>query len=216
MQMDVSAEKMIFGVAGIDPGRRAELIKMLLDTQAVKTILLKIPSLGRQNVASILIFSQSFGGTLHLTDWETKGEKLKKMGLGVPALPFTFVAHLLAVAAIVMVLLWNIHFRVSGVPPDAFCETGQLWGSPLYDWNAMEKEGYSWWICRIRLTLKLKIRDKNGHPVSGVNTSLRELQASNSETCSTEKTARCNCTPESSLPWIVRYRLAILFFVSLA
>ncbi|KAL4287068.1 hypothetical protein AHAS_Ahas19G0149200 [Arachis hypogaea] len=40
---------------------------MLLDTQAVKTILLEIPSLGRQNVASILIFSQSFGGTLHLT-----------------------------------------------------------------------------------------------------------------------------------------------------
>ncbi|QHO01864.1 Transmembrane ascorbate ferrireductase [Arachis hypogaea] len=124
---------MIFGVAGIDPERRAELIKMLLDTQVVKTILLEIPSLGRQNVASILIFSQSFGGTLHLTDklffllaqayqlllhlssyfsdWEIKGEKLKKMGLGVPALPFTFVAHLLAVAAIVMVLLWNIHFR---------------------------------------------------------------------------------------------------------
>ncbi|KAL1319348.1 hypothetical protein HN51_071638 [Arachis hypogaea] len=33
------------------------------------------------------------------------------MGLGVSALPFTFVAHLLAVAAIVMVLFWNIHFR---------------------------------------------------------------------------------------------------------
>ncbi|KAL4357135.1 hypothetical protein AHAS_Ahas09G0156400 [Arachis hypogaea] len=33
------------------------------------------------------------------------------MGFGVPALPFTFVAHLLAMAAIVMVLLWNIHFR---------------------------------------------------------------------------------------------------------
>ncbi|XP_058786579.1 4-alpha-glucanotransferase, chloroplastic/amyloplastic [Vicia villosa] len=39
---------------------------------------------------------------------------------------------------------------VSGVPPDAFSETGQLWGSPLYDWKAMEKEGYSWWIRRIR------------------------------------------------------------------
>ncbi|XP_054821243.1 4-alpha-glucanotransferase, chloroplastic/amyloplastic isoform X2 [Prosopis cineraria] len=39
---------------------------------------------------------------------------------------------------------------VSGVPPDAFSETGQLWGSPLYDWNAMEKDGYSWWIRRIR------------------------------------------------------------------
>ncbi|XLT62197.1 hypothetical protein HN873_018721 [Arachis hypogaea] len=40
-----------------------------------------------------------------------KEKTLKKMGFGVPALPFTFVAHLLAVAAIVMVLLWNIHFR---------------------------------------------------------------------------------------------------------
>ncbi|XLU49884.1 hypothetical protein S245_044698, partial [Arachis hypogaea] len=40
---------MIFGVAGIDPERRAELIKMLLDTQVVKTILLEIPSLGRQS-----------------------------------------------------------------------------------------------------------------------------------------------------------------------
>ncbi|XP_050387480.1 4-alpha-glucanotransferase, chloroplastic/amyloplastic [Argentina anserina] len=39
---------------------------------------------------------------------------------------------------------------VSGVPPDAFSETGQLWGSPLYDWKAMEKEGFSWWIRRIR------------------------------------------------------------------
>ncbi|KAL4370871.1 hypothetical protein AHAS_Ahas06G0109100 [Arachis hypogaea] len=59
--------------------------------------------------------AQAYQLLLHLSsyfsDWETKGEKLKKMGLGVPALPFTFVAHLLAVAAIVMVLLWNIHFR---------------------------------------------------------------------------------------------------------
>ncbi|EPS59378.1 hypothetical protein M569_15430, partial [Genlisea aurea] len=39
---------------------------------------------------------------------------------------------------------------VSGVPPDAFSETGQLWNSPLYDWNAMERDGYSWWIRRLR------------------------------------------------------------------
>ncbi|XP_059308030.1 4-alpha-glucanotransferase, chloroplastic/amyloplastic [Lycium ferocissimum] len=39
---------------------------------------------------------------------------------------------------------------VSGVPPDAFSETGQLWGSPLYDWKAMKKEGFSWWVRRIR------------------------------------------------------------------
>ncbi|GKV25283.1 hypothetical protein SLEP1_g34743 [Rubroshorea leprosula] len=39
---------------------------------------------------------------------------------------------------------------VSGVPPDAFSETGQLWGSPLYDWKAMEKDGFSWWLRRVR------------------------------------------------------------------
>ncbi|XP_021650627.2 4-alpha-glucanotransferase, chloroplastic/amyloplastic isoform X2 [Hevea brasiliensis] len=39
---------------------------------------------------------------------------------------------------------------VSGVPPDAFSDTGQLWGSPLYNWKAMEKDGYSWWIRRIQ------------------------------------------------------------------
>ncbi|KAK2655954.1 hypothetical protein Ddye_009006 [Dipteronia dyeriana] len=39
---------------------------------------------------------------------------------------------------------------VSGVPPDAFSETGQLWDSPLYDWKAMEREGFCWWVRRIR------------------------------------------------------------------
>ncbi|OVA17051.1 Glycoside hydrolase [Macleaya cordata] len=39
---------------------------------------------------------------------------------------------------------------VSGVPPDAFSETGQLWDSPLYDWKAMKADGFSWWIQRIR------------------------------------------------------------------
>uniref|UniRef100_A0A803QZL7 4-alpha-glucanotransferase n=1 Tax=Cannabis sativa TaxID=3483 RepID=A0A803QZL7_CANSA len=39
---------------------------------------------------------------------------------------------------------------VSGVPPDAFSETGQLWDSPLYNWKAMEKDGFSWWIRRLR------------------------------------------------------------------
>ncbi|KAI3462012.1 hypothetical protein Pfo_018675 [Paulownia fortunei] len=39
---------------------------------------------------------------------------------------------------------------VSGVPPDAFSGTGQLWNSPLYDWKAMERDGFSWWIRRLR------------------------------------------------------------------
>jgi 4-alpha-glucanotransferase len=39
---------------------------------------------------------------------------------------------------------------VSGVPPDAFSKTGQRWGNPLYDWEANKREGYQWWIRRMR------------------------------------------------------------------
>jgi 4-alpha-glucanotransferase len=39
---------------------------------------------------------------------------------------------------------------VAGVPPDYFSATGQLWGNPLYDWDAMGREDYRWWIDRFR------------------------------------------------------------------
>ena len=42
---------------------------------------------------------------------------------------------------------------VAGVPPDYFSETGQLWGNPLYDWAEMEREGFAWWIARLRRQL---------------------------------------------------------------
>ena len=38
---------------------------------------------------------------------------------------------------------------VAGCPPDAFSEDGQLWGNPLYRWDAMAKDGYDWWIRRL-------------------------------------------------------------------
>ncbi|HEU4594864.1 MAG TPA: 4-alpha-glucanotransferase [Pyrinomonadaceae bacterium] len=44
---------------------------------------------------------------------------------------------------------------VAGVPPDAFSETGQLWGNPIYDWEAMRADGFKWWVERVRETLKL-------------------------------------------------------------
>jgi 4-alpha-glucanotransferase len=40
---------------------------------------------------------------------------------------------------------------VSGVPPDYFSETGQLWGHPLYRWEVMANRGYAWWIARFRM-----------------------------------------------------------------
>lgn len=44
---------------------------------------------------------------------------------------------------------------VGGVPPDYFAEDGQLWGNPLYDWDAMAQDGYGWWIRRIDGARKL-------------------------------------------------------------
>jgi 4-alpha-glucanotransferase len=44
---------------------------------------------------------------------------------------------------------------VAGVPPDYFSATGQLWGNPLYDWGAMARDGYGWWLDRFRAALKL-------------------------------------------------------------
>ncbi len=53
---------------------------------------------------------------------------------------------------------WPQFFRedaVSGVPPDDYAETGQLWGNPLYDWDALAADGYRWWIERFRRTFEL-------------------------------------------------------------
>ncbi len=43
----------------------------------------------------------------------------------------------------------NYPVQVSGVPPDYFTADGQLWGNPLYDYDAMERDGFGWWIRRI-------------------------------------------------------------------
>ena len=45
--------------------------------------------------------------------------------------------------------------RVAGVPPDYFSATGQLWGNPLYRWERMREDGFSWWIGRMRTQLEL-------------------------------------------------------------
>ncbi len=52
--------------------------------------------------------------------------------------------------------VFNVH-RVwaAGVPPDAFTDAGQLWGNPLYDWPAMRRRKYRWWVERLRRTSQL-------------------------------------------------------------
>lgn len=43
---------------------------------------------------------------------------------------------------------------IAGVPPDYFSETGQLWGNPLYRWDAHERQGYAWWVARLAHALR--------------------------------------------------------------
>ena len=43
----------------------------------------------------------------------------------------------------------------AGVPPDYFSATGQLWGNPIYDWARMQREGFAWWIRRMRASFAM-------------------------------------------------------------
>jgi len=52
---------------------------------------------------------------------------------------------------------------VAGVPPDYFSKTGQLWGNPLYNWEAMAFHGFDWWTERIRCSLLLYDRVRIDH-----------------------------------------------------
>jgi 4-alpha-glucanotransferase len=44
---------------------------------------------------------------------------------------------------------------VAGAPPDAYSKDGQLWGNPLYDWPALQRRRYRWWVERVRRTTDL-------------------------------------------------------------
>lgn len=44
---------------------------------------------------------------------------------------------------------------VAGVPPDYFSETGQRWGNPQYNWQAMEADGFDWWSKRVAASLEM-------------------------------------------------------------
>jgi len=44
-------------------------------------------------------------------------------------------------------------YEVAGVPPDYFSDTGQRWGNPLYHWENLKKEGFHWWVKRVRTQL---------------------------------------------------------------
>ena len=48
-----------------------------------------------------------------------------------------------------------IPISVAGCPPDGFSADGQLWGNPLFNWELMKEQGYSWWVDRIAYQTKI-------------------------------------------------------------
>ena len=52
---------------------------------------------------------------------------------------------------------------VAGVPPDYFSSTGQLWGNPIYRWDALARDGYRWWLERFRAVLQMVDRIRLDH-----------------------------------------------------
>jgi 4-alpha-glucanotransferase len=112
----------------------------------------------RQRLAERIEY-YSFCQLLFADQWAAVRARARALGIGIVGDIPIFVAHDSAD-------VWsNQHlFKldagghpcvVAGVPPDYFSATGQLWGNPLYDWEAMASEGNGWWIARFRHLLEL-------------------------------------------------------------
>lgn len=59
--------------------------------------------------------------------------------------------------------------NVAGVPPDAFSASGQRWGNPLYRWDVMEENDFSWWRERMKMSAKLYDVIRIDHFIGVVN-----------------------------------------------
>ena len=95
-----------------------------------------------------------FAQYLFAKQWASLREYARKRGVGLIGDIPIFVAHESAeVWAHPDYFYLDAEGRptiVAGVPPDYFSETGQLWGNPHYRWDVMKRQGYSWWIERLR------------------------------------------------------------------
>ena len=102
---------------------------------------------------------QAFRQFLFFRQWQALRQKARERGITLIGDAPIFVAHDSAD-------VWShpeLFFLdqegkpkvVAGVPPDYFSPTGQLWGNPLYRWQAHKASGYAWWIARVRSVLDM-------------------------------------------------------------
>jgi 4-alpha-glucanotransferase len=63
----------------------------------------------------------------------------------------------------------RLPLHVAGVPPDNYALDGQLWGNPLYNWDVLEENQFSWWIKRVRSSMELFDMIRIDHFIGFVN-----------------------------------------------
>jgi len=91
--------------------------------------------------------------------WDAVREAARRRGIRIMGDVPIYVAHDSADVWASPQLFWlDEHgnpLKVSGVPPDYFSATGQLWGNPTYRWERIQADGYRWWTARLRGVLRL-------------------------------------------------------------
>jgi len=91
--------------------------------------------------------------------WGALREACNRQGIRVMGDVPIYVAHDSADVWTAPRLFWlderGNPLKVSGVPPDYFSATGQLWGNPTYRWERLREDGYRWWIARVRGVLRM-------------------------------------------------------------
>jgi 4-alpha-glucanotransferase len=113
------------------------------------------------------IFAEVFAQWAFFRQWEALRARCRALGIALLGDLPIYVAH-------DSVEVWTRPglFRldaagepaaVAGVPPDYFSATGQRWGNPLYDWDAIARDGFAFWIDRVRATLALVDRIRLDH-----------------------------------------------------
>ncbi len=110
------------------------------------------PELGERFVAAVLL--QFF----FVRQWQRLREHAQRYGIKIIGDIPIYVSHdsadVWANRSLFQLDAQGNTTNVAGVPPDYFAATGQLWNNPLYDWDAMERDGYRWWIHRLEASLQ--------------------------------------------------------------
>jgi len=101
----------------------------------------------------------SFNQMLFFRQWSELREHARKRGVriigDVPIFAAQDSSDVWAKPELFCVDEMGLPTVVSGVPPDYFAPTGQLWGNPLYRWENHRQSGYGWWLARLRAILQL-------------------------------------------------------------